>query len=52
MLWNILRIIRIKLECLASKPYQPSLMFVSNDRKLPKNGSPERYFTQVRSGIH
>jgi hypothetical protein len=45
--------IRNKLECLslASKPFQPSLMFLCNARNLSLSGAPERFFTWVGPGL-
>ncbi len=33
------------------KPFKPSLIFVGEARSLPLSGAPERYFTQVASGL-
>jgi hypothetical protein len=33
------------------KPFQPSLVFVGNARSLTLRGAPERFFTQVGSGL-
>jgi hypothetical protein len=42
----------IKLfKAVSGKPFQPSLMFVGEARSIPQRGAPEKFFTQVSSGL-